>query len=339
MDIQSVAKLAGVSTATISRVLNDSPHVKRSTYERVKRLIAELNYVPNTSARNLRIGRSKLLGLIVSDVNNPFFPELIDHFERMAREQGIDVIFSHTNYDSDRLAHCLQRMVERNVDGVAVCTSEMNEEALAAAARFSMPLVLMNQAGPRTPYTNIVVDHDAGAREAIDHLYELGHRRIGFISGPEEFESTRDRKKAFLAAMQRRELEVRPEWMAVGDLHLEGGQQAGARLLEGRVRPTAIFSSNDLMAIGVMHIAREKGLEVPHDLSVVGFDNLPVCSMMTPPLSSVDIPRDRIAAEAVQALLRQSEEKNTEKQKLAKLRTRFVARGSTAKPARARRSS
>jgi len=335
MDIQEVARIAGVSTATISRVLNRSPKVRPATYERVKRVIDELNYVPNTSARSLRVGRSKLLGLIVSDVNNPFFPELIDHFERHAREQGIDVIFSHTNYDGSRLEHCLQRLVERNVDGIAVCTSESDPAAYEAAVRRRLPLVLMNQDGPETPLSNIVVDHETGAREAIAHLYALGHRRIAFISGPDQFESTRDRKRAFLAAMEEHGLELRPAWMIEGDLQVEGGQRAAAQLLGSQPQPTAIFCTNDLMAIGALHHAHERGLDVPGDLSLIGFDNLPVCAMMTPPLSSVDIPREDVAAAAFRILSeRPADAAHAPQRHTAEVVTRLVERGSTSAPRR-----
>src|SRR5580704_894055 len=144
MDILQVAKRAKVSTATVSRVLNGFPGVREATVARVRRAVAEMNYVPNPNARSLRVGRARMFGLIVSDINNPFFPELIDAFEALAAEKGIDVIFTHTNYDPKRLQSCIRRMVERSVDGIAVMTSEVNREALESAPKH-IPLVLMNQ--------------------------------------------------------------------------------------------------------------------------------------------------------------------------------------------------
>ena len=135
MDIQQVAKRAKVSTATVSRVLNGATNVREKTSAHVRSVIAEMNYVPNTHARSLRVGRARMFGLIVSDINNPFFPELIDAFEALATEQGIDVIFTHTNYDPKRLQSCIRRMVERSVDGIAVMTSEVNQEALDMAPK------------------------------------------------------------------------------------------------------------------------------------------------------------------------------------------------------------
>jgi DNA-binding LacI/PurR family transcriptional regulator len=334
MDIQEVARRASVSTATISRVLNGSTKVKSATFKRVKQVIDDLHYVPNTSARTLRVGRSQLLGLIVSDINNPFFPELIDDFEARAREHGIDVVFSHTNYQPDRLEHCLKRLIERNVDGIAVCTSETNPAAFEFAARHRCPFVLMNQEGERTPYHNINVDHMSGALEAIRHLRKLGHRRIGFISGPSSFHSTRRRKEAFLAAMKLCRLRVNEQWVIEGDLHIEGGQAAMEQLLRATPRPTALFCTNDLMAVGALRAAHEHNVAVPEEFSIIGFDNLPVCDLVTPPLSSVDIPRRQIAGHAFKMLLKAASSKQKQKLRTPTVKTSLTLRASTAPPAK-----
>jgi LacI family transcriptional regulator len=334
MDIQEVARLANVSTATISRVLNGSPKVKPSTAQQVQRVIDELHYVPNTSARTLRVGRSQLLGLIVSDINNPFFPELIDDFEARARESNIDVVFSHTNYQSDRLEHCMKRLIERNVDGIAVCTSETNKVAFEFAARRRMPFVLINQEGPETPYHNIKVDHMSGALEAIRHLHKLGHRHIGFISGPNNFISTSRRYSAFIAAMKVCRLRVRPSWVIEGDLHIEGGQKAMEQLLRTTPRPTALFCTNDLMAFGALRAAHQHSIAVPEEFSIIGFDNLPVCDLVTPPLSSVDIPRRQIALQAFRMLQKIIESKPERKLPTPSIKTALKLRESSAPPPR-----
>ena len=332
MDIQEVARLANVSTATVSRVLNGSPKVKPATFERVKKLIDELHYIPNTSARTLRVGRSRLLGLIVSDINNPFFPELIDDFEARARMRGIDVIFTHTNYQAERLEHCLQRLIERNVDGIAICTSETNPDAFEFAARHHCPFVLMGQEGPKTPYNNIQVDHQSGALEAITHLHQLGHRNIGFISGPVSFESTRARYQAFLAAMESCSLKVRAPWVVEGDLHMQGGQAAMEQILTGKSAPTALLCTNDLMAFGALRALHQRNISVPEEFSMIGFDNLPVCDMVTPPLSSVDISRREIASHAFRMLAKAADNKGTRKLPTPTIKTCLTLRASTAPP-------
>jgi DNA-binding LacI/PurR family transcriptional regulator len=334
MDIQYVARQANVSTATVSRVLNRSSKVKRSTFEHVERVIKELNYIPNTSARSLRVGRSKLFGLVISDINNPFFPELIDHFEAQARAHGIDVIFSHTNYQSDHLEHCLQRLMERNVDAVAICTSETNHEAFEALAKRNVPFVLMNQDGRRTPFNNIYLNYDAGLREAVDHLVELGHRSIGFISGPRDFDSIRSRHRSFLAVMKERGLDLRPEWVIEGDLHLAGGHNAMRQLLAAAERPTAVLSTNDVMAIGALQAAHEAGVHVPAEMSIIGIDNLPLCEVVTPPLTSVDIPREAIARAAFSMLQKATEPDAEKKLPTPNVTTKLRLRQSTAPPPR-----
>ena len=329
MDIQEVAQRAGVSAATVSRVLNNSPKVRPETTERVRKVIRELRYVPNNSARSLRMGRTQLLGLIVSDINNPFFPELIQAFEECARERSIDIIFANTGYDPDRLAHCIQRMIERSVDGIAVFTSESNRRMFEFARDRRIPIVLFNQDGPRTSFNNIFVDHASGAREAVEHLNALRHRRIGFISGPDNFDSTRARYKAFLHAMKALDLPVNLRFIVKGDLHVDSGRLAMQKMLSLSPRPSAILATNDLMALGAMQAAHDAGLQLPEELSIIGFDNLPVCNMVTPALTSVDIPRRDIATHAFMMLLKSLENPAGEKLPTPRILTRLHIRSST----------
>jgi LacI family transcriptional regulator len=218
MDIQQVAKRANVSTATVSRVINGYPNVSEEKVASVRKAISELNYVPNNHARNLRVGSARLFGLIVSDINNPFFPELIDAFEALAVEHGIDVIFTHTNYDPKRLHSCMRRMVDRNVDAIAVMTSEVDAEALELASR-RVPIVLMNQSSYASVYRNVPVEYQTGFSEALEHLRSLGHRDIGFIAGPLTLSSAKRRHAAWMQAMKRLKLRVRNEWVVTGDPH------------------------------------------------------------------------------------------------------------------------
>ncbi|MGH9600114.1 MAG: LacI family DNA-binding transcriptional regulator, partial [Terracidiphilus sp.] len=290
-----VAKRANVSTATVSRVLNDFPGVREKTVARVRRAIAELNYVPNPNARSLRVGRTRLFGLIVSDINNPFFPELIDAFEALAAAEGIEVLFTHTGYDPKRLHSCIRRMIERSVDAIAVMTSEVEEESLQQALRAHIPVVLMNQRKLADRYPNVSVEYATGFREALGHLLSLGHRDIGFIAGPQSFNSARGRKNAFKAACKSHGVSVRDKWIAVGDMRVEGGRMAMEKLLTSSPRPTAVLAANDLMAVGALQAAHDAQVRVPGDVSIIGFDDLPIASMVHPPLSTIHHPRRRLA--------------------------------------------
>jgi LacI family transcriptional regulator len=302
MDILQVAKRANVSTATVSRVLNGFPGVRPKTLARVRRAIEDLNYVPNPNARSLRVGRTRLFGLIVSDVNNPFFPELIDAFESLAVAEGIEVIFTHTNYDPERLHRCVRRMIERSVDAIALMTSEIEEKSLRQATKAGVPLVLMNQRKLVGKYPNVLVEYATGFREALDHLLALGHRDIGFIAGPQSLNSARGRMEAFKAAMKTHGLPLRAEWVAIGDMRVEGGRAAMDRLLACRPRPAAIVASNDLMAVGALQAAHEANVRVPQELSLIGFDDVPIAGMVHPALTTIRHPRREVAARAFAAL-------------------------------------
>lgn len=335
MDILQVAKRANVSTATVSRVLNGFPGVRERTVERVRRAIKEMNYVPNPNARSLRVGRTRLFGLIISDVNNPFFPELIDAFESLAAAQGIEVIFTHTNYDPRRLHNCIRRMVERSVDAIAVMTSEVEEEALQQAARAGVPLVLMNQRKLIDKYPSVQVEYGTGFREALEHLLVLGHRDIGFIAGPANLNSAQGRKEAFKKALRAHGLKVRLNWIVVGDMRVGGGRAAMARLLAIDPRPTAVLVSNDLMAVGALQAAHQARIKVPKEMSIIGFDDLPIAEMVHPALSTIRHPRRELAARAFDCLWKavQGEEPLTGEV----LHPHLVVRASTAPPALQRR--
>jgi DNA-binding LacI/PurR family transcriptional regulator len=336
MDILQVAKRAKVSTATVSRVLNGFPGVREATVARVRRAVAELNYVPNPNARSLRVGRTRLFGLIVSDINNPFFPELVDAFEALASAEKIEVIFTHTNYDPKRLHSCIRRMVERSVDAIAVMTSEVDETALQDASKAGVPVVLMNQRKLAAKYPNIPVEYAAGFREALDHLLSLGHRDIGFIAGPETLNSAQGRKDAFKAALKGHGLHVRTEWIATGDMRVEGGRTAMEKLLACNPRPTAVLASNDLMAVGALQAAQAAHLSVPKNLSIIGFDDIPIAAMVHPPLSTIRHPRREVAARAF-ACLQMALQGGKADQSLP-LQPHLVIRNSTAPPLGQKRS-
>jgi DNA-binding LacI/PurR family transcriptional regulator len=326
MDIQQVAKRAKVSTATVSRVLNGSPNVSEQTSARVRKVITDLKYVPNNHARNLRVGSARMFGLIVSDINNPFFPELIDAFEALASQQGIDVIFTHTNYDPNRLQSCIRRMVERNVDAIAVMTSEVDERALEMASA-RVPIVLMNQPALAASYRNVPVEYATGFKEALEHLISLEHTDIGFIAGPSTLSSAKRRHDEWSLAMKRHKLQVRQEWVVTADLRVEGGERAMQEILSVSPRPSAVLTSNDLMAVGALQATLHAGLRVPADLSIVGFDDVPIASMVMPQLTTIRLPRREIADRAFTSLLQATRDGTRAQCEL--VHPRLVVRNST----------
>src|SRR5918999_2118141 len=202
MNIAEIARRANVSTATVSRTLNQSGPVKPTTARKVWRAVTELNYYPNSHARALVSGRSRLIGLIVSDITNPFFPELIRAFQDLAAQKQYDLLLTSTNYDTSRMTTCLRRMLERKVDGVAMMTSEMDMSLIRELSKRSLPIVFMDvgQIGPRMSHVSI--DYGNGIRQAVEHAVDLGHRNIGFIAGPLDLHSARTRRQAFLDGLR-----------------------------------------------------------------------------------------------------------------------------------------
>src|SRR5690242_16503869 len=252
MNIKEVARAAKVSTATVSRTINGSDKVTAETAERVRRAIETLKFYPNTNARALGSGRSSLYGLIISDITNPFFPELVKSFEDVAVQHGLEVLIANTNYDKHRTEQCVTRMLQRKVDGVAIMTSEMDEHLIEEFSSREIPLVFLDTGVVQKGISNIAIDYAAGVDAAVEHLRRLGHKSIAFISGPSDLTSAQVRRKAFLASMKRKGLRPAKDLVEEGNHRMDGGHNAMRRLLRKAAGPTAVLASNDMSAIGAM---------------------------------------------------------------------------------------
>jgi DNA-binding LacI/PurR family transcriptional regulator len=328
MNIKQVAKKARVSTATVSRIINGSSAVRPKTAQRVQRAIRALNYYPNTHARTLVSGRSRILGLIISDISNPFFPELVKGFEDVALQNNYEVILTNTNYDATRMASCVQRMLERKAEGVAIMTSEMNSQLISELARRGIPIVFLDVGTVRNRISNICVDYSQGIHEAVDHLCALGHRRIGFISGPMALKSARTRRSSFLECLKQYDLAKEDALIVEGNHKIDGGELAMYRLLQLKRAPTAVLTSNDLTAFGALRAIHNARLRVPDDVSIVGFDDIELSQFAQPPLTTIRLPRTelgRIAFEALFRILRGESQKGAE----YRIESHLVVRSST----------
>lgn len=302
MNIKAVAKKAGVSTATVSRTINGSDKVTPKTAERVRRAVEALQFYPDTNARSLGSGRSSLYGLIISDITNPFFPELVKSFEDIAVEHGQEVLVANTNYDPARMESCVTRMMQRKVDGVAIMTSEMEDRLIKVFSHRNIPLVFMDVGEPGPGVSRVCVNHAAGVAMAMDHLIGLGHRKIAFISGPLDLFSARTRFQAFLKGLERHGLKRDPSLIQEANHRADGGHEAMERILASGARPTAIIASNDLTAIGAMGAIHEHGLRIPEDISIVGYDDIQLSAYTQPSLTTLRLPRIEIATAAFRAL-------------------------------------
>ncbi len=333
VSIRDVARRAGVSIATVSRAVNRIPTVDPALSERVWRAIEEVGYLPNTQARALVSGRSRMLGLIVSEITNPFFPELVQEFENLAVAQGYEVLIGSTNYSPERTESLIRRMLQRNVDGVAVMTFGIEEELVQKLVEREFPLVFVD-AGPNLPNIRVLkVNYAEGIRQAVQHLAALGHRNISFITGPLRLRSALARRDAFLRSMAELGLTVPAEHMSEGDHTMEGGMTAMQRLIDLPELPTAVLCSNDMTAIGVLHALYRTTHSVPQDISVVGFDDIHLAQFMLPPLTTVQMSCKDLASAAVEALRAGVEQDHPRAARTEwNIRTHLVVRQSTTFP-------
>lgn len=292
MNLEQVARRAKVSTATVSRVLNNANVVKSTTRARVLRAIEELKYHPNLHARHLAGGKSSTIGVIVSNMENPFFFDIYKTVESDAHAGGYEVVVANTDYRPEQLVTSIRLMIGRRVAGLAAIVSEMDPALIDELNDSHIPVVFYDVGAPRKNITNIRVNYRRGIEKIVDYLRAMGHRRLGFIGHHSVLGPINERMKTVMDAVARfPELEVRS---AADSDTLEGGRQAARSLFGSGYQPTALICVNDIMAVGALRELRECGLQVPRDVSVTGFDNVKLSEFCYPALTTVHIPRDRI---------------------------------------------
>lgn len=324
--MRDVAQKAHVSITTVSHVLNDTRPVAKATRARVLRAVADLNYFANSSARLLVRGQSNLLGLVVSDIENPFFPEVIKNFEEACGRERMEMLLCTTNYQRAQADAALRRMLENRVQGVAVMTSQFDEGLVAQLTEKDVPLVQLGSGRPKRNRSIIALDYRGGVSAAVQHLFKLGHRSVAIASGPQQQVSAAEYHQALLDAL--RVSGLNPSMVIEGDHTPESGAEAVQTLLRESPVPTALFCGNDRMAIGALGAAVRLGLRVPQDISIVGSDDIWMARYCYPALTTVRIPRDRLGQLAFEMLNKmiQSKRKSGVRQVLE---TELVQRRST----------
>jgi DNA-binding LacI/PurR family transcriptional regulator len=300
LTIRDVAKAAGVSTATVSNVLNKTGKVGQSTHRLVLSAVKRLGYVPNAHARHLASHTGRTLGIIVSDIENPFFPEVIKGFETRARQLGYDAILSDTSYDPHRTREAAERMMEHQVRGVAIMTSEMSLKLIHELARRKIAVTFLDLAPVREYMSNLRIDYFSGVEQIVQYLYKHGHRRIAFVAGRHGLKSNVVRLQAYEKCM--RALGLEPGPVLPGDLRFEGGLAAGMAIANLSPRPTAVMTINDLTAVGVIKGLLKAGCRVPEDISITGFDKTRLAEYSNPSITTVDIHRETLGRMAADAL-------------------------------------
>jgi DNA-binding LacI/PurR family transcriptional regulator len=324
--IRDVAERARVSKATVSRVLNKAPYVDSKTRQRVLDAARELKYYRNAHARRLARGGSDFFGLLISDIENPVFPELIKSFETAAAEKGFDLLLCTTNYAEDRTRAAIRKMIENRVRGVAVMTSGIGAESVAELTAHQVPVVSLDLGPASKLVSNIEINYAAGIGQAVDHLLTLGHQRFGFVAGLEPRRSAARYRQAVIQALAERGCPS-PRLVEC-DQTTEGGSVAARTLMGEPDFPTAILCINDLAAVGVICALKEAGLDVPANASVVGCEDIYLARLVHPPLTTVKLDRKsvvKMAFEVLKQMLRSRQRHGTE----SVLETRLVVRQST----------
>ncbi|MDQ2934906.1 MAG: LacI family transcriptional regulator [Chloroflexota bacterium] len=285
--IRDVAQRAGVSTATVSRVLAGIGRPRPEIVAAVLAAVSELEYRPSAIARSLKLRSTRTIGLIVTDIENPFFPELVRAADDAAHQRGYTILLGSAADDDERAMRYLDLMVDRRVDGLIVASSAVTERHWAWLLRAPIPVVVVNAepSGPGVPV--IASDNEAGTRLAVEHLVAQGHRRIGYISGPEAYTAARPRLEGFRRACLGAGLLAEASPILPGQARVESGERGAARLLEIQPAVTAICCYNDLTAIGTLRALRAAGRGVPDDVSVVGFDDIAAAAWVDPSLTTV----------------------------------------------------
>jgi len=332
--ISDVARRAGVSTATVSRVLSGIGQARPDTRARVLAAARDLGYRPSGVARSLKLRRTRTIGLIVTDITNPFFPQLVRAVEDAAREREFAVLLCNAAEDPEREAGYLEVLAGRRVDGIVVASAGLGARQAAWIARAPLPVVLVNAAAGASVPT-LLSDNVGGARLAVDHLIALGHRSIGHVAGPAGNAAAPDRLAGARLALEAAGLGADRLAVAEGDGHVAGGARATAELLAADPGLTAVFAYNDLSAIGALRALRAAGLRVPADVSVVGFDDVDLAAYADPPLTTVaqDIASlGRRAAERLFELVDGDARPASAGAGPTVLPVRLVLRGSTAPP-------
>ncbi|HDZ9197482.1 TPA: substrate-binding domain-containing protein [Vibrio cholerae] len=329
--MKDIARLAGVSTSTVSHVINKSRFVSDEIAERVNNAAQQLNYAPSALARSLKMNRTKTIGMLVTTSTNPFFGEVVKGVERSCYHQGYNLILCNTEGDNQRMKASINTLLQKRVDGLLLMCSTLEGERLDVFDRYpDIPIVVMDW-GPILFTSDKIQDNSLqGGYIAAKHLIECGHKEIGCITGPLIRHQAQMRYEGYKRALAEAGIAINPDWIVESDFECEGGYQAFEKLYQRGKLPSALFVSNDMMAMGVIQAASQRGLRVPDDLSLIGYDDVHIAKFMTPALTTIHQPKYRLGKAAIDTLLYRLENPDTTAQ-VVQLEPTLVVRNSVRK--------
>ncbi|WP_104398714.1 substrate-binding domain-containing protein [Vibrio penaeicida] len=327
--MKDIAKLAGVSTSTVSHVINKSRYVSEEISLRVNNAAKELNYyAPSALARSLKINRTQTIGMLVTTSTNPFFGEVVKGVERSCYQKGYNLILCNTEGDNERMKASIDTLLQRRVDGLLLMCSTLEGEKIDVFERYpDIPVVVMDW-GPMLFASDKIQDNSLrGGYMAAKHLIESGHQNIGCITGPLAKHQAQMRYEGYKRAMNEEGLALNPDWIIESDFECEGGYEAFKKMQAKGPLPSAIFVCNDMMAMGAINAAHEMGIQIPEDVSLIGYDDIHIAKFMTPPLTTIHQPKHSLGKAAVETLLKKLEKETTEPQ-VVQLEPTLVVRNS-----------
>ncbi|MCK4392244.1 LacI family DNA-binding transcriptional regulator [Candidatus Bipolaricaulota bacterium] len=330
--IKDIAREVGVSPSTVSRALSDSPLISEKTKQNVKEVAQRLGYERNELARGLVKGSSGAVGLVVADITNPFFSDIAQGVGEVAHRFGYGVMLCDTAGKANRESDYIRLLRRKRVDGLILTSATMDDPYLKDLAKTRTPFILVSRLCRSVDAPYVVVDDRVGARLAVEHLINLGHQYIGFIGGPANVQSSRDRMATYREVLQEHGLAEKEEWMGFSDFTQAAGRKAGRQMLSLPERPSAIFAANDMIALGVLEVAEEMGVLIPDDLSLVGYNDISYASLPRVQLTTVAQPTQEMGQIASEWLLSTIEEHKRHPLHCV-LNPHLVVRRSTAPPA------
>ncbi len=308
--MKDVAERAGVSTATVSRALMNPEKVSAATRQKVEQAVIDVGYSPHALARNAKRSESRTILVIVPDICDPFFSEIIRGIETTAAQEGYLVLIGDCAHQNQQEKSFLNLMLTRQIDGMVLLGSQLPFDTGVEEQRNLPPMVMANEFAPELELPTVHIDNLTAAFEAVNHLYQLGHRRIACIAGPEQMPLSHYRLQGYIQSLRRNGLTVVPEYIVRGDFTFEAGAAALKQLMALPQPPEALFCHSDIMALGALSQAKAQGLRVPQDISLVGFDDIELARYSDPQLTTVAQPRFAIGREAMLLLLEQLQGKS-----------------------------
>ncbi len=327
-NIKEVAAKAGVSTATVSYVLNNTRPISEEVKKRVRSAALELDYQPSSLARGLRQNKTYTIGIIIPDNTNPYFADILRGMEDAFFKQGYNIFLCNSDRNTDKETKYLEALVNRNVDGIALVPSETDMNESFRLRQLKKPLVIVDRVLPDFPASLVLMDNLSGGYDAVKHLCNLGHKRIACLSGPEAVPTNQQRIQGYKKALADSDIPFDPELLFHEDFQINGGMEAFKKISALQKKPSALFACNDLMAIGFMKAAQESGMRIPEEMSVIGYDDIQLASLVTPTLTTMAQPRYKMGQLAADMLM--TNILNPSKPESITLKSRLIIRNSSA---------